>query len=50
MKAEWYSAILDGPVVAIKRSPFFSDIVLIAGGNGFNIWREKCFVIINSIA
>lgn len=43
-KAEWYSAVLDGPVVAMKRSPFFKDILLIAGGTGFNIWREKTFV------
>jgi hypothetical protein len=35
---------LDGPAVAIKRSPFFKDILLIAGGTGFNIWREKTFV------
>jgi hypothetical protein len=36
--------VLDGPVVAMKRSPFFKDILLIAGGTGFNIWREKTFV------
>lgn len=42
-KAEWYSAVLDGPIVAMKRSPFFKDILLIAGGTGFNIWREKTF-------
>ncbi|CAF0718048.1 unnamed protein product [Brachionus calyciflorus] len=42
-KAEWYQSILDGPIVAMKRSPFFKDIILIAGGTGFNIWREKVF-------
>lgn len=40
-KAEWYSSVVDGPVVATKRSPFFKDILLIAGGTQFNIWREK---------
>ncbi len=45
-KAEWYSSVTDGPVVAMKRSPFFSDIILVAGGTGFNIWREKVFVSI----
>lgn len=43
-KAEWYTSVLDGPIVAMKRSPFFKDIILIAGGTGFNIWREKVFV------
>ena len=27
----------------MKRSPFFKDILLIAGGSGFNIWKEKVF-------
>jgi hypothetical protein len=27
----------------MKRSPFFKDILLVAGGSGFNIWREKVF-------
>jgi len=35
--------VSDGPIVAVKRSPFFSDIVLVAGGTVFNIWREKVF-------
>lgn len=43
-KAEWYQSILDGPITAMKRSPFFKDIILIAGGSGFQIWKEKVFV------
>jgi len=42
-KAEWYSTIHDGPIVAMKHSPFFKDIVLVAGGTAFSIWREKVF-------
>ena len=42
-KAEWYTFVLDGPVVSMKRSPFFKDILIVAGGGGFTIWREKTF-------
>ena len=35
---------VDGPVVALKRSPFFKDIFLVAGGWMFQIWREKTHV------
>ncbi|CAF3614114.1 unnamed protein product [Adineta steineri] len=40
-KAAWSSGVVDGPVVALKRSPFFKDVLLIAGGWIFQIWREK---------
>jgi hypothetical protein len=43
-KAAWSSVVVDGPVVALKRSPFFKDIVLVAGGWMFQIWREKIHV------
>lgn len=36
--------VVDGPVVALKRSPFFKDVVLIAGGWMIQIWREKVHV------
>ncbi|CAF0933439.1 unnamed protein product [Adineta ricciae] len=40
-KAAWSAIVLDGPVVALKRSPFFKDVLIIAGGWIFQIWREK---------
>ncbi|UJR25204.1 hypothetical protein I4U23_006556 [Adineta vaga] len=40
-KATWSSVVIDGPVVGLKRSPFFKDVILIAGGWTFQIWREK---------
>ncbi|CAF3107715.1 unnamed protein product [Rotaria socialis] len=40
-KAAWSTAVVDGPVVALKRSPFFKDIILVAGGWLFQIWKEK---------
>lgn len=40
-KAEFYTGVSDGPIVATKRSPFFRDVLLIAGGTVFSIWREK---------
>ena len=43
-KAAWSNIIVDGPVVALKRSPFFKDVLLIAGGWMFQIWREKIHV------
>ncbi|CAF2319241.1 unnamed protein product [Rotaria sp. Silwood2] len=40
-KAAWSSIVVDGPVVGLKRSPFFKDVILVAGGWMFQIWREK---------
>ncbi|CAF0793564.1 unnamed protein product [Rotaria sordida] len=40
-KAAWSTIVVDGPVVALKRSPFFKDVILVAGGWMFQIWREK---------
>lgn len=46
-KAAWSTVVVDGPVVALKRSPFFKDVLLIAGGWMFQIWREKVHVTIH---
>jgi hypothetical protein len=43
-KAAWSTIVVDGPVVALKRSPFFKDVILIAGGWMFQIWKEKIHV------
>lgn len=43
-KAAWWANVVDGPVIALKRSPFFKDIILIAGGWMFQIWKEKVHV------
>lgn len=43
-KAAWSTVVVDGPVVALKRSPFFKDVILVAGGWMFQIWREKVHV------
>lgn len=45
-KAVWSTTVVDGPVVALKRSPFFKDVLIIAGGWMFQIWKEKVHVCI----
>ena len=44
MKAHFYKAHHDGPIVTIQRSPFFKDIVLVIGGWSFSIWKEGIYV------
>ncbi|XP_074640912.1 dynein axonemal intermediate chain 3-like [Tubulanus polymorphus] len=41
MKPIFYNSFHDGPVVAMQRSPFFSDVILLVGGWTFSIWKEK---------
>lgn len=43
-KAAWSAIVVDGPIVGLKRSPFFKDVLLVAGGWMFQIWREKIHV------
>ncbi|KAI3382454.1 hypothetical protein SNEBB_006694 [Seison nebaliae] len=40
-KPEFVVSTLDGPVSAMKRSPYFPEILLVVGGWLFNIWKEK---------
>ena len=40
MKPDFYSALHDGPITALQRSPFFKDIILCVGGWTFSVWKE----------